>query len=130
MDALNDPQRRAVTIRRAREISTCESRPPAAEVYRLLLSATGKVRRMRPATHDEVVMGDGGKPLFRIRQQRDSIALLLPVRQVSVRMLERVRDSTARILQGKAATAVMEPDGTHSALNGPNGAASAGEATT
>jgi ParB family chromosome partitioning protein len=99
MEALNDARRREPTIRRARAICARDPRPPATEVYRQLLSANVRGRRVRPAARDEIVCGTDGVPLFRIRQHRDSIALLVPMHKVSAGLLDSIRDSLPEILQ-------------------------------
>ncbi len=98
-DALDDPQRREQTIRKAREISGSAERTSAREVCRQLLSASAKGRKPIAKKHDEVVLDDEGEPLFRIRYDRKAVLLVLPVQIVSARCLEKVRQATSTILQ-------------------------------
>jgi ParB family chromosome partitioning protein len=97
-NALEDPERRRATLREARRISSSK-RPPARNVYTRLLSASAEGRKPKAKVHDEVVKDADGQPLFRIRHQRDTIALLLPVDKVSANLLEDIRDRVADLLQ-------------------------------
>jgi ParB family chromosome partitioning protein len=99
MEALNDANRRELTIRRARALGARRLRPPAPEVYRQLLSANVRGRKVRAAVRVDIVPGADGMPLFRIRHQRDSIALLVPMHRVSPRVLDGIRTSLPKILQ-------------------------------
>jgi hypothetical protein len=49
--------------------------------------------------HDEVVRGQKGNPLFRIRHQRGSITLLLPLERLSKESLREARNFLAGLLQ-------------------------------
>jgi ParB family transcriptional regulator, chromosome partitioning protein len=98
VDALEDSQKRRSLIRTAREISAAP-RPPAREVYRLLLASYAAGRKPKSAAHDEVVIGEDGEPLFRIRRQVGTIALILPITRVSARSLENIQRAVAQILQ-------------------------------
>lgn len=98
IEALDDPERRAATIRNARAIGRLSPRPSAEEVHRLLLSAPARGRRPAPLAHDEVVKAENGTPLFRIRHQRSSIAVLLPVERVSAATLESLRHAITVVL--------------------------------
>jgi ParB family transcriptional regulator, chromosome partitioning protein len=98
-EGLEDPERRRPIIQRARMIACQEGRPPACEVYRQLVAATGHSRRLKSSSLDKVVKGDGGSPLFRIRHQRKSIALILPVDTVSASHLKRIEEAVTSILQ-------------------------------
>jgi len=98
-EALGDPQRRPMTVQRARTICKALPRPPARQVYQQLLTAGAPPgRKLKSQTHDEVVTGEKGQPLFRIRQQTNSISVLLPVQSVSARSLENIRCFIAEIL--------------------------------
>jgi ParB family chromosome partitioning protein len=97
-DALDDPVRRRATLREARRIGE-SSRPLATQVYKRLLSASAEGRKPKAKAHDEVVKDAYGQPLFRIRQQRDSIVLLLPVDKVSARLLDAIRERVSDLLQ-------------------------------
>jgi ParB family transcriptional regulator, chromosome partitioning protein len=98
-DALNDPKRRQVTVSRARNIAAAAARVPPVEVYRQLISAPSSSRRNRPVgARDEVVSGEGGAPLFRIRHQRHDVAILLPIKSVPAHILSEIRAAVADIL--------------------------------
>ena len=99
MSSLEDPYKRQRTIRVARELCRRTPRPPAREVLRQLLAAPVSGPKVRAAAHDEIVKDSRGIPLFRIRQQRNSISLLLPIEKVSALSLEKVRRALCCILQ-------------------------------
>jgi len=98
--ALNDPLRREQTIRRARAVGAAGIRPAAAEIYRQLLGASLQGRKVRPKACDEIVKDGRGAPLFRIRHQTHSIAIVLPLERVSEKSLEKIRWSLRCLLQG------------------------------
>jgi ParB family transcriptional regulator, chromosome partitioning protein len=98
-DILADPERRQIAIRVARTIAERSPRTPALEVYRTLLGSSAHGRKPRDLVHDRVVKGRDGSPLFRVRQQHRSIALLLPVERTSARMLEAIQRAVAQVLQ-------------------------------
>jgi len=100
MRALEDPERRQRTLQLARSIRAQSPRLPPREVYRRLMAAPARGRKVKAADHDEVVKGDSGDPLFRIRYQRRSIAVLLPAASVSSSSLARMRDAVETILKG------------------------------
>ena len=114
IEALNDPTRRESTIRRARAISSNPQRLPAIDVYRQLrASAAG--RRSKVKARDEVIKDDKGNPLFRVRNQRHSVALVLPLEKVSAESLELVCRTVATLLQNttdlQRRTAAGDDDG-------------------
>jgi ParB family chromosome partitioning protein len=130
MDALENPVRRRATLREARRIGE-SNRPPAPHVYRRLLSASAEGRKPRSKVHDEIVNDRLGQPLFRIRQQRDTIALLLPVNKVSARTLESIRGCVADLLQVASAQATNSHRKTPTKhLENGFGALTAGAVTT
>src|SRR5207302_3841507 len=63
-----------------------------------LLASSGKGRRPKASSHDEVVKDDSGRPLFRIRQLRTSIAVMLPVEHVPAQTLAAIRSTLSRLL--------------------------------
>jgi ParB family chromosome partitioning protein len=99
MQALEDPARRAGTIRAARKICETEKRPPGAEVFRLLMTQAAGGRPPKPVRRDEIVKDKSGAPLFRIRRQRSSTAILLPMWQTNPLVLDAIRDAIANILE-------------------------------
>jgi ParB family chromosome partitioning protein len=107
-DALEDPTRRRPTIREARKIGEA-GRPSAPDVYKRLLSASAEGRKPQPRKHDEIVKDAFGQPLFRIRHQRDTIALLLPVNKVSAQALEEIRGLVCEALQVETPQTINPP---------------------
>lgn len=103
MDALDDPARRQLTLRNARAIAATVPRPSGDQVHRLLLS-TATTRRVRSVRRDRVVKDATGKPIFRIRQLRSTIALLVPAERVSEKTLAALTRDIAYTLQHGAST--------------------------
>jgi len=101
-DGLGDPDKRTCVIRTARSIARQVPRPPAREVYRSLMSASSNRRKVKRSAHDEVVTDASGKPLFRIRQQTHSIALLIRHNTLTSAALEEIRRQVADILARRA----------------------------
>ena len=104
--ALEDPQKRPQTLKAAREISRLTPRPAAREVCRRLLAAPVTGRKPVAKHTHEVICDEKGKPLFRVRHERRSIALLLPVDRVSAVMLKEVCGSVYELMKREPATAV------------------------
>jgi ParB family transcriptional regulator, chromosome partitioning protein len=101
-DALQDPDKRHRTISEARFICASTPRPAGREVYRQLISSAVQGRRPRAMSHDRVVKAQDGTPLFRIRHQRTSIAVILPVEKISAKCLQAIEASISRILQSQS----------------------------
>ena len=99
--ALEDSERRTWIIRSARNIARQVPRPPAREVYRCLIGASADRHRTKRSERDEVVTDASGKPLFRIRQQTNSIALLIRLSTLTSASLEDIRREVADILTRK-----------------------------
>jgi ParB family chromosome partitioning protein len=98
--AWEDPQRQRALARRARSINGEPQRPSAREVYRFLIESAALPRRKISTTvHDEVIRGHNGDPLFRIRHQHRSIAVLLPHERISKDSLQEIRTFLAGLLQ-------------------------------
>lgn len=85
----------------ARGLAAGEKRHPAEEVYRKLLSVAGRGRRISKTVHDEVVKDPQGVPLFRIRHQRASLAVIVPLERISKSDLDRIRDAMFQVLNGR-----------------------------
>jgi len=98
--ALKAPQARERIVQKAREIALLSPRPPASEVYRRLLSAAAVGRTLPKKTHDQVIRGDDGAPLLRIRYARTSVALLLPLQRVSAKSMREICDAVCSLLRG------------------------------
>lgn len=103
IDALEDPERRPAIIRRARAIGTLVPRPSSREVYRQLLIVPAVRAKLKPRVCAEVVKDAQGTPLFRVRQQTSSVAIVVPMARMSTRALEQIRLSVAEILQNDRA---------------------------
>lgn len=99
IDALDDPKKRDATLRKARAICSSSAALPAREVYRELLRASVLGAKPKSRTHDEVIKDVHGAALFRIRQQRNSIALVLPVEKMQARVLDDIRRTLASMLR-------------------------------
>lgn len=99
LESWDDPHKRSLLADRARKIGAKSPRPAPADVYRELLAAMVPGRKIKKARRDDVVTGDDGAPLFRIRQQHTSILLVLPVRRMSARGLDDIRNAVSGILQ-------------------------------
>lgn len=96
-EAISDPTRRQAVIAKARNIAKATCRTPAKDVFRALISASAGLI-LKSAAHDEVVKDPTGKPTFRIRRLRDSVALVLPVEKVSAETLITLRETVLRLL--------------------------------
>jgi ParB family chromosome partitioning protein len=98
-EVLEDPQRRHATIARARALAASSPRPGPLEVYQQLVSAGIRGRKVNRKRHDEVITDADGAPLFRIRRQAKTIALLLPLDKTSAATLEAIRDAVYTVLK-------------------------------
>ena len=54
------------------------------------MAKRGKGGRPKSQARDEVVKDADGKPLFRVRRQNSTIAILLPIENVSARSLAAI----------------------------------------
>lgn len=106
LSALENEDSRPSILRTARAIRAVSPRPPAHDVYRRLLSSAAGGRKARCRGRDQVVAAHNGSPLFRIRQQSNSIALILPVERVSASHLKNIQMAVAAILQASEAVTV------------------------
>ncbi len=97
-EILEDPQRRQLVIRAARDIRSAETCPQAREVYRKLLASSVPGRKPKASKNDRVVKGRNGRPLFRIKHQRRSIAIFLPVERTQAKVLEEIERVLVNIL--------------------------------
>jgi ParB family chromosome partitioning protein len=105
---LEEPATRQALVDTARAIVAKKDRPSGKDVYRQLLTASAKGRKPKPQRHDVVVRSENGAALFRIRHQRDSVALLLPIEKVAERTLREISAAVATILQA-ASVQVSDP---------------------
>lgn len=114
LSKLEEPGARQALIDTARSIVAQKDRPPVKDVYRQLLTASAKGRRLKPRHHDVVVRGENGATLFRIRHQRDAVALVLPLESVAERTLRDISDAVAGILQAASVQAAASMANTRS----------------
>ena len=115
VDSLDDPQKRAATVRAAREACSTQPRPAAREVYQAMLSASARGRRVPNRSHDEVVKDRDGQPLFRIRHQTQHIALLLPRNKLSAATIAAIREFIAEVLHDETSQVPHSQEKTRSA---------------
>lgn len=116
-EVLEDPSRSQPAIRTARAIAASSTRLRPHEVYRQLLASAAPTepggRKVTRAPHDQVIEGKDGAPLFRIRHQQDSIALLLPIDRTSAKTLAAIQHAVEQILNESATNLSLplhEPD--------------------
>jgi hypothetical protein len=100
-DAIGEPDRRRRIIGRARALASSDRLPPE-EVYRELLKAAAPGRKSRSSARHEVVSDPSGRPLFRLKFQRRSVAFVLDVERASPRVLDRLRHDFQRVLQDES----------------------------
>jgi ParB family chromosome partitioning protein len=100
-EALDDPERRSATLAKARTICALDPRPPAREVYRSLLAAPARGRKVKARPHDDVVKSDDGVPLFRIKYQSSAIAMVIPASAVSSASLRLIEHAIASRLSSQ-----------------------------
>lgn len=99
IEVLENPQTRRPILRKAREIAETTPRPAARDVYRQLLGSAAPGRKPRRLAHDKVVKDQWGNPLFRVREQRNAILLILPIEKVSARCLDAIQEVVEKLLQ-------------------------------
>lgn len=102
-EALEEPAHRQAIIRVARALGIQRPRRPANEVYRRILAAAADSRRVEDVARDEVVAGNDGEPLFRIRRLNACVSLMLPTERASDRVLDSIRRFVADVLQDASA---------------------------
>lgn len=102
LEVLEDPSRRPAALRRARAIAHQAHGLRPVEVYQQLISRSGARRPINMRPRDRVVKCADGRPLFRIRYQSNSIALLLPTERTTARTLTGIRKVLTDILQSTA----------------------------
>jgi ParB family chromosome partitioning protein len=103
---LEDSDQRPAVLAKARsiiaEVGTCS----ASEVYRQLLAASPRGRKVSVLSHDGVVRADDGSTLFRLRQQRESISVVLPLERVAAGTMHKICSAVSLILQSATSQAV------------------------
>jgi ParB family chromosome partitioning protein len=109
IQALEYPAKRQTIVRKAREIAEQSPRPPAREVYRQLLASAAPGRKPKAQVRDQVFKDESGRPMFRIRQRRDAVVLILPIGRVSARCLDNIQLAVANILNGRRESPLEAP---------------------
>jgi ParB family chromosome partitioning protein len=109
--ALDDPARRAATIRAARMLAGNSPRLRAREVLPRLLAASERGRKLKTELRDRVVGASDGSALFRVRYLSDAVALVFREDHISEQTLVRIEDALASVmrrarLRGRTRTAV------------------------
>ena len=97
--AWQDPERRGKLSSSARSLAARNPRPPKTEVFERLISHKPAKSGHTSADHDEVVVDASGTPLFRIRYQRKSIALMFSASRTPKRSLKIIKEALIAILQ-------------------------------
>jgi ParB family chromosome partitioning protein len=100
-EILEDDIRRTKLIRAARAMESTSPRPAAADVYRRLLDFTRR-GAPRQVTQDRMVRSPEGRLLFRVRRQRDAVALILPAELASPERLRQLEGLVADFLMNPA----------------------------
>lgn len=102
MDIWENPARRQTLSSTARAIAKEPAPRSAIAVFTRLNACSADLKSVaKGGTHDfrdEVVKDDAGKPLFRVRQQRNATAFLLPNSAVSPHVLAQITHDVAQIL--------------------------------
>lgn len=98
-EALDQPEHRAAVVRKARSIVATTPRPAGRDVYRQLMAASAPGRKPKPAARDLIVRGQDGEPLFRVRRQTNTIAILLPITRISEDMIGRIRREIVKTME-------------------------------
>jgi ParB family chromosome partitioning protein len=106
LERLDNPSSQKSLLDTARTLIATHERLPANEVYRRLLAASPKGKKLAQYRQDVVVLGDTGAPLFRIRQQRESVAILVPLHMVAEQTLRDISEAVGRILQAANVQAI------------------------
>lgn len=97
---LDDRVIRDSIIREARSLGKAKKSLGPTETYKRLVAAAAVTgRRLRPRVRDEVVKDSEGKPLFRIRFQRASVALVLPLDRLPENLLSELKHLISKRLE-------------------------------
>jgi hypothetical protein len=101
-EILADPVKKEPILRAARALAAKPSSFRPDQIYQRLLASAVPTEpgrhKVTVIAHDQVIAGEDGIPLFRIRQQRDSIALLLPIDKTSATTLDAIQFAVKSIL--------------------------------
>jgi ParB family chromosome partitioning protein len=111
VDAWEDRKRRHIIAQRARDIGEQRERPAASTIYQRLLAASARGGRKKARERDEVVADEDGVPLFRIRPQQNTFAVLLPRTNVSPHCLDEVKRALSSLLQRERSQEYAQTNG-------------------
>jgi ParB family chromosome partitioning protein len=125
VDAFEDPAKTKALIKKARALASAPRRPAALEVYRRLIADLAGEDEPKSLSRDEVVKDTKGIPLFRVRHQLHSVALILPSQAMSADLLEIICNAVSGILQG--ATSQVIEDVRETSLRGKADARQSGQ---
>jgi ParB family transcriptional regulator, chromosome partitioning protein len=101
MERWGDPSTRDALVRTARSMANQSQKMEPGAIFRRLTcnEVLNSARRLDSTRdHDEVVKDRDGKPLFRVRRQRQDTALLLPSSSMSSYVLDEIKTKVATIL--------------------------------
>jgi ParB family chromosome partitioning protein len=98
---LEDPDRRQALLATARAIIADHFRHDAPSVYRQLLATPACRKQLKQMRHhhDIVIRGTDGAAVLRIRQQRDSVAFVVPIESLEGGTKQDICDAIAGILR-------------------------------
>jgi ParB family chromosome partitioning protein len=97
--AWQDPERRAKLSSSARALAARNPRASKNEVFERLVSQKPAKAGHTTADHDEVVLDANGTPLFRIRYQRKSVALMFSTARIPERSMRIIKKALVALLQ-------------------------------
>jgi ParB family chromosome partitioning protein len=100
-EAWQDESSRAGLIERARDIARLSPRLAADRVIEELLVRSIRGGRAALATRDEVVRGQDGKPLFRVRYGRTCLTVSLPLEGMTSSSLTQIKAVLSKCLQSE-----------------------------
>jgi ParB family transcriptional regulator, chromosome partitioning protein len=99
VDALEDGARRSEILESARAFRDNPRRFNARQIYRRLLVRSGPDQRAALLDRDEIVRGQDGLALFRVRNQTNSVAIVLSVSRVSAKQMADIKDVIVGVLE-------------------------------
>lgn len=108
-DSWQNPAKRRTISERARALAKTLPRPPSARVYEILMSSTARNSKRNIRMRDEVITASNGAPLFRIRYQRQAVAVLLPIKALSDASMAEIKSMLSSFLQREIAQAIVSP---------------------
>jgi ParB/RepB/Spo0J family partition protein len=96
--ACESPVTRSQVIARARTLASKSQRvPPRCTFDRLMFNQ--RMRAAKEISKQEIILGPKGEPLFRIKHQEATIALVIGKRHLSSAVMQQIKDSLSNILR-------------------------------